>query len=124
MDQYLLASCLCLHLCTYIHTSLNARVHEHVHNIRIHTHIRMHTHIRIQILQEQAVAEFNDGNRIKVFLLHAGQTAAGLTLTAASDIFLMEPFLKAGEELQAMNRYGSYQVLICASVLEHQAIFA
>lgn len=41
---------------------------------------------------------------MSVFLLHAGQAAAGLTLTAASHVFLMEPFMKSGEQAQAMNR--------------------
>ena len=37
-----------------------------------------------------------------VFLLHAGQAAAGLTLTRASHVFLMEPFMKAGEQVRAL----------------------
>jgi len=57
-----------------------------------------------QAHQEDAVRDFNRDPDVKVFLLHAGQAAAGLTLTAASHVFLMEPFLRAGEELQAMNR--------------------
>jgi len=55
-------------------------------------------------LQESAVRDFNTVEDIRVFLLHAGQAAAGLTLTAAAHVFLMEPMLKEGEELQAMNR--------------------
>jgi hypothetical protein len=39
-----------------------------------------------------------------VFLLHAGTAAAGLTLTAARHVFLLEPFLSAAEEAQAFNR--------------------
>lgn len=57
-----------------------------------------------QCEQERAVRDFNEHEGIRVFLLHAGQAAAGLTLTAASHVFLMEPFMKEGEELQAMNR--------------------
>jgi hypothetical protein len=57
-----------------------------------------------QASQEQAVKRFNEEASISVFLLHAGQAAAGLTLTAASHVFLMEPFMKAGEQAQAMNR--------------------
>ena len=39
---------------------------------------------------------------MSVFLLHAGQAAAGLTLTAASHVFLMEPFMKTGEQAQVL----------------------
>ena len=39
------------------------------------------------------------GYVVAVFLLHAGQAAAGLTLTAASHVFLMEPFMKSGEQV-------------------------
>ncbi|KAJ1480332.1 P-loop containing nucleoside triphosphate hydrolase protein, partial [Baffinella frigidus] len=54
--------------------------------------------------QEAAVGVFNTDKKVGVFLLHAGQAAAGLTLTAASHVMLLEPFLKAGEEAQALNR--------------------
>ena len=57
-----------------------------------------------QAAQERAVKLFNEDADVSVFLLHAGQAAAGLTLTAASHVFLMEPFMKAGEQAQAMNR--------------------
>ena len=51
-----------------------------------------------------AVATFNSDQSCGVFLLHAGTAAAGLTLTAARHVFLLEPFLSAAEEAQAMNR--------------------
>jgi E3 ubiquitin-protein ligase SHPRH len=51
-----------------------------------------------------AVATFNSEQSCGVFLLHAGTAAAGLTLTAARHVFLLEPFLSAAEEAQAMNR--------------------
>ena len=51
-----------------------------------------------------AVADFNNQKSRRVFLLHAGTAAAGLTLTAARYVFLLEPFLFAAEEAQAMNR--------------------
>jgi hypothetical protein len=57
-----------------------------------------------QAEQEVAVGEFNRCVDVGVFLLHAGQAAAGLTLTAASHVMLLEPFLRAGEEAQALNR--------------------
>lgn len=37
-------------------------------------------------------------------MLHAGAAAAGLTLIAARHLFLLEPFDKPGQELQALNR--------------------
>jgi len=51
-----------------------------------------------------AVAAFNTVPECKVLVLHAGAAAAGLTLTVASHVILLEPFLKAGEEAQALNR--------------------
>jgi len=39
-----------------------------------------------------------------VLVLHAGAAAAGLTLIAARHVFLMEPFMDRGQELQALNR--------------------
>jgi SNF2 family DNA or RNA helicase len=37
-------------------------------------------------------------------LLHAGTAAAGLTLTQADLVILLEPFLSPGDEAQAANR--------------------
>jgi len=53
---------------------------------------------------ETAVARWNTDPNCRVFLLHAGAAAAGLTLVAARKVFLMEPFLSHGMELQALNR--------------------
>lgn len=39
-----------------------------------------------------------------VLLLHSSTAAAGLTLTMASHVFLLEPFLNVNEEAQAVNR--------------------
>jgi hypothetical protein len=52
----------------------------------------------------QAVEDFNTVDDCSVFLLHAGTAAAGLTLTAARHVILLEPFISAAEEAQAMNR--------------------
>ncbi|EEH58358.1 uncharacterized protein MICPUCDRAFT_9486, partial [Micromonas pusilla CCMP1545] len=41
---------------------------------------------------------------VKVLLLHAGTAAAGLTLTQADLVILLEPFLSPGDEAQAANR--------------------
>jgi len=54
--------------------------------------------------QQRAVATWTTQPECKVFLLHAGAAAAGLTLVAAHAVFLMEPFTTPGQELQAMNR--------------------
>ena len=39
-----------------------------------------------------------------MLLLHAGSAAAGLTLTQADLVVLLEPFLSPGDEAQAANR--------------------
>ena len=57
------------------------------------------------VIADSAVRIFNRDPSVTVFLLHASTAAAGLTLTVASKVVLMEPFTKSGEELQAMNRY-------------------
>jgi SNF2 family DNA or RNA helicase len=47
----------------------------------------------------EAVRSFNTDPKCRVFLLHASTAAAGLTLTVARRMVLLEPFLKAGEEV-------------------------
>ena len=54
--------------------------------------------------QTHAVKRFSTDPSCRDFLLHAGQAAAGLTLTAARHVVLLEPFMRAGEEAQALNR--------------------
>ena len=54
----------------------------------------------------------------RVFLLHAGAAAAGLTLVAAQHVFLMEPFSTPGQELQALNRchrIGQTRAVTCTT---------
>eukprot|EP00960_Hanusia_phi_P033229 750354-Hanusia_phi.AAC.2 len=53
---------------------------------------------------EEAVRTFNEDPLVSVFLLNAGQLAAGLTLSVASRVILLEPFTNPSEEAQAMNR--------------------
>ena len=53
---------------------------------------------------ENAVETWSTKPSCRVFLLHAGAAAAGLTLIAAQHVFLMEPFATPGQELQALNR--------------------
>jgi hypothetical protein len=57
---------------------------------------------------ERAVLEWQSKNEngldelpYPVLLVQAGAAASGLTLTAASKMFLMEPFPRYSEELQA-----------------------
>jgi superfamily II DNA/RNA helicase len=51
-----------------------------------------------------AVERFNADASVRVFVLHVGAAAAGLTLTAANVMFMLEPFLCASDEAQARNR--------------------
>ena len=53
---------------------------------------------------ETAVESWTTLSDCQVFLLHAGAAAAGLTLVAAQHVYLLEPFDKPGQELQALNR--------------------
>jgi hypothetical protein len=53
---------------------------------------------------EEAVRRWKTSKGCAVLLLQASRAAAGLTLIAARHVFLMEPFLDRGQELQALNR--------------------
>ena len=52
------------------------------------------------VLEWQSMSE-DDELPYPVLLVQAGAAASGLTLTAASKMFLMEPFSRYSEELQA-----------------------
>jgi E3 ubiquitin-protein ligase SHPRH len=52
----------------------------------------------------KAIESFTLDSNVKVLVIHSGSGAAGLTLTVAHHVFLLEPFLRAGEEAQALNR--------------------
>jgi hypothetical protein len=70
-----------------------------------------------QAAQEVAVATWTSRPACRVFLLHAGAAAAGLTLVAARHVILLEPFDKPGQELQALNRchrIGQARPVTCA----------
>jgi len=56
--------------------------------------------------QEAALTDFKscDDGAASVLVLLAGVASAGLTLTCAQHMFLLEPFFRRGEELQAINR--------------------
>ena len=69
--------------------------------------------------QTEAVQIWNTDPTIPIFLLHAGTAAAGLTLTAASHVVLLEPFNSRGEEQQALNRthrIGQTQDVVCTTL--------
>lgn len=54
------------------------------------------------VLEWQSISENgSDEPPFPVLLVQAGAAASGLTLTSASKMFLMEPFLRYSEELQA-----------------------
>jgi hypothetical protein len=63
-----------------------------------------------------ALDDWHNDDRISVLFVQAGAAACGLTLTAASKLFLMEPFLKYEEEQQAyarLHRYGQTKEVNC-----------
>jgi len=61
-------------------------------------HVKIAQGDNLEMLRS-AVATFNSDESCGVFLLHAGTAAAGLTLTAARYVILMEPFLAAAVTL-------------------------
>lgn len=54
--------------------------------------------------RQQAVGAFSSDPDVKVILVGMGVGAAGLTLTAASTLILLEPSHNLGDEAQAMSR--------------------
>lgn len=65
---------------------------------------------------ERALEEWKGDNSVRVLVVQAGAAACGLTLTAASRMYIMEPFLKHEEEKQAyarLHRYGQSKEVIC-----------
>ena len=60
--------------------------------------------VRPEDAAARAVARFREDPECRVLLLHAGSAAAGLTLTHADLVVLLEPFLSPGDEAQAANR--------------------
>eukprot|EP00953_Heterococcus_sp_UTEX-ZZ885_P015798 8905-Heterococcus_DN1.PRE.1 len=51
-----------------------------------------------------AVCDFNSDPQIRVALLTTGSAAAGLTLTAAQTVYLLEPAFSTVDEAQALSR--------------------
>eukprot|EP00943_MAST-04B_sp_MAST-4B-sp1_P009028 g9028.t1 len=54
--------------------------------------------------QSTALDTFTSQPSCSVLLLHAGAAAAGLTLTCAQNVVLLEPFISSGDENQAFAR--------------------
>ena len=72
-----------------------------------------------------AIGQFNEDPECKCFLLQASSAAAGLTLTVAKTCILLEPFLKEGDESQAINRIhriGQTEPVKCFTLYTHGTI--
>ncbi len=54
--------------------------------------------------RQKALDKFSTDDNTTVFLLSTRSGAAGLTLTAANHVYIMEPCLNSALELQAINR--------------------
>ncbi|CAM9858108.1 unnamed protein product [Ectocarpus sp. 6 AP-2014] len=59
---------------------------------------------RTRVERSSAVSSFTNDPSIKVILLTTGSAAAGLTLTAASTVYMLDPVWSAADEAQALNR--------------------
>ncbi|KAJ3338640.1 hypothetical protein HDU93_009273 [Gonapodya sp. JEL0774] len=55
-----------------------------------------------------AITKFREDPQIKCFMLHARSQSSGLTLVQARHVFLVEPVIDPGLELQAVNRVHRY----------------
>ena len=63
-----------------------------------------------------AVDEWKSLDDVRVLVVQTGAAACGLTLTAASKMFIMEPLMKLEEEKQAyarLHRYGQTREVFC-----------
>ena len=70
---------------------------------------RLSSHIgcaraRLTASQAEAPVRFSAEPGLDAFLLSTQKAAAGLTLTAATHVFLLDPLLSPGVEMQAVNR--------------------
>ncbi|KAF3903376.1 hypothetical protein ABW20_dc0104395 [Dactylellina cionopaga] len=54
--------------------------------------------------EKRGLNRFKSDEKIEVFLLHAKSQSAGLTLVAGSNVFLVEPLVNTGLEVQAIAR--------------------
>jgi len=53
---------------------------------------------------QNAIKAFTQDEKVRVLCLQSSSAAAGLTLTVANRVLLIDPFIKPGEEEQAINR--------------------
>ncbi|EPS43153.1 hypothetical protein H072_2920 [Dactylellina haptotyla CBS 200.50] len=54
--------------------------------------------------EKKGLNRFKTDEKVEVFLLHAKSQSAGLTLVTASNVFLVEPLVNTGLEVQAIAR--------------------
>ncbi|KAJ3309377.1 hypothetical protein HDU76_003646, partial [Blyttiomyces sp. JEL0837] len=54
--------------------------------------------------KNDAIRKFREDVTIPIFMLHSKSQSSGLTLVAARHVFLVEPVLNPGMEMQAINR--------------------
>lgn len=69
-----------------------------------------------ELESKAALDDWHNETNVEVLVVQAGAAACGLTLTASSNLFLMEPFLKYEEEQQAyarLHRYGQKSQVSC-----------
>ena len=66
--------------------------------------------------RQRAVASFSNNPTIKVILVTTGLGSAGLTLTAASTLYMLEPCHSMGDEAQAMSRVHRIGTCVCMCV--------
>ncbi|CAM9883365.1 unnamed protein product [Pylaiella littoralis] len=59
---------------------------------------------RTRVERSSAVSSFANDPSIRAILLTTGSAAAGLTLTAASTVYMLDPVWSAADEAQALNR--------------------
>lgn len=67
-------------------------------------------------LRREALQTWNQDPEVRVLLLHVGAAAAGLTLTRARTLIILEPLLNSGDEAQCrsrIHRLGQSKEVFC-----------